>query len=53
MKYNGYVWDMESDNFYHQSTTIWYIYFLSFDGKRELELWPFRDGFDESREKFL
>ena len=26
MKYNGYVWDMESDNFYHQSTTIWYIY---------------------------
>ena len=53
MKYNGYVWDMESDNFYHQSTTIWYIYFLSFDGKRELELWPFRDGFDKSREKFL
>ena len=53
MKYNGYVWDMESDNFYHQSTTIWYIYFLSFDGKRELELWPFRDGFNKSREKFL
>lgn len=53
MNYNGYVWDMESDNFYHQSKTIWYINFLSLDGTRELELWPFRDGFEDSREKFL
>lgn len=53
MTYNGYVWDMESDHFYHQSTTIWYINFLSLDGSRELELWPFRDGFEDSREKFI
>jgi hypothetical protein len=53
MQYNGYVWDMESDNFYHQSKTIWYINFLSLDGTKELELWPFRDGMEESSRKFL
>jgi len=44
---------MESDNFYHQSQTIWYINFLSLDGTRELELWPFRDGMQDSADKFL
>lgn len=49
----GYVFDIEADNFYHQSSCIWYINCLSLDGKRELELWPFKESQEETRKKFL
>lgn len=53
MQSNGYVFDIECDNLYLQSSNVWYIYCKSLDGLRELELWPFRDGYEESQEKFL
>lgn len=53
MKYNGYIFDIEADNLYLQCNSVWYIYCKSLDGKRELELWPFRDGYEEAYEKFL
>lgn len=53
MQSNGYVFDIECDNLYLQSNNVWYIYCKSLDGLRELELWPFRDGYQESQEKFL
>lgn len=53
MQTNGYVYDIEADNLYLQSKNVWYIYCKSLDGKRELELWPFRDGYEDAQEKFL
>lgn len=50
---NGYVFDIEADNLYLQAQNIWYINCKSLDGSRELELWPFRDGYDDAQEKFL
>lgn len=47
--YNGYVYDMEADNLYLESKVIWYINFRSLDGKRELEVFPFR----ETKEKVV
>lgn len=45
--YNGYVYDMEADNLYLNSKVIWYINFRSLDGKRELEVFPFRESKSE------
>lgn len=53
MQCNGYVFDLEADNFYHQSSCIWYINCLSLDGKRELELWPYLESQEETKRKFL
>src|SRR5574343_1405610 len=53
MQYNGYCYDIEADNFYHQSTCIWYINLVSLDGKRELELWPFKEDAEDTKRKFL
>lgn len=53
MNTNGYVYDIEADNLYLQSKNIWYIYCKSLDGKRELELFPFREGYSEAQSKFL
>ncbi len=39
-KKRGYIVDIEADNFYLQSTQIWYIYFQSLDGVEEMELYP-------------
>lgn len=50
---NGYVFDIEADNLYLQAKNIWYINCKSLDGSRELELWPFRDGYDDAQDKFL
>lgn len=49
----GYVFDIEADNLYLQTNNIWYIYCKSLDGSRELELWPFRDGYDDAQTKLL
>lgn len=53
MQTEGYVIDIEADNLYLQSTVIWYINCRSLDGFRELELWPFRDGFGYCRDKLI
>lgn len=50
---NGYVFDIECDNLYLQAENVWYIYCKSLDGTREFELWPFKDGYSESQEKFI
>jgi len=50
---NGYVFDIECDNLYLQSENVWYIYCKSLDGERELEIWPFRDGYQDAQDKFL
>ena len=42
---------MESDNFYLLSKKIWYIKFKSFDGTKELKVWPFRDK--DAKQKIL
>lgn len=49
----GYVFDIEADDLYLQSKNIWYIYCKSLDGKRELELWPFKDGYEDAQLKML
>ena len=53
MQTNGYVYDIEADNLYLQTNNIWYIYCKSLDCSRELELWPFRDGYDDAQTKLL
>lgn len=53
MQTNGYVFDIECDNLYLQSNNVWYIYCKSLDGSRELELLPFKEGYQESQNKFL
>lgn len=53
MKTNGYIFDIEADDFYLKSKNIWYIHCRALDNSRELELFPSREGYDKSREKFL
>lgn len=53
MQTNGYVFDIECDNLYLQSENVWYIYCKSLDGSRELELWPFKDGYTYCQEAFI
>ena len=53
MQTNGYVFDIEADDLYLQCSNVWYIYLKSLDGSRELELWPFRDGYEDAQIKFL
>lgn len=53
MQRYGYVFDIECDNLYLESSNIWYLYAKSLDGKKELELFPFRDGNEKCRDKFL
>ena len=50
---NGYVFDIECDDLYLKANNVWYIYCKSLDGERQLELWPFKDGYDACQEKFL
>ena len=49
----GYVYDIEADNLYLQSTQIWMIHCISLDGSRELSIYPFKEGKEVSRDKFL
>lgn len=50
---NGYAFDMEADNFYLQSKTVWIIHLKSLDKKRQLTLLPFKDGKEKCKELFL
>lgn len=49
----GYVYDIEANNLYLQSKEIWIIRCLSLDGTRSLALYPSREGYVETKEKFL
>lgn len=49
----GYVFDLEADNLYLQSTKIWIIVLKALDGSRSLELFPFRETREQTKSKFL
>lgn len=49
----SWVFDLEADNLYLQSSKIWYIRFKTCDNTRSLQVFPFREGYDESRSKIL
>jgi len=40
---NGWYFDLESDGFYLQSKTIWYIKFKTLDGSRSMSVYPFKE----------
>jgi RNase_H superfamily len=50
---NGYVFDIEANNLYLQSTKIWIIHMKSLDGSKELTIFPFKESKEESRDKFM
>lgn len=49
----GYVYDIEADNLYLESTKIWIIHFKSLCGTRELTLFPFKETKEESKAKWV
>lgn len=49
----GWVGDLESDNFYLQSKKIWYIRLTSIDKQRTTKIYPFRQSVEESRKQFM
>lgn len=49
----GWAFDLECDNLYLQAKKCWYGKFKSLDGKRELSIYPFKEGVDATREKVL
>lgn len=49
----GYVYDIEADNLYLQSTKIWIIHFKSLCGTRELTLFPFREDKEVCKQKWI
>lgn len=49
---NGWGFDIEADNLYLQAKEIWYIKCKSLDGARELDIYPFQEGFDKSKQRF-
>lgn len=53
MQLKGWAFDIEADNLYLQSKTIWYIRFRSLDNERVLNIYPFREGSDIARQKTL
>lgn len=48
---NGYIYDIEADDLYLNSKKIWYINFRSLDGKREFEVFPFKETLQETQSK--
>lgn len=50
---NGFALDIEGDNLYLEAKRIWYINCRSFDGRKELELWPYRESKEETAKKLL
>jgi hypothetical protein len=40
----GWVYDCEANDLYLQATECWYIKFKTFDGSREMSVYPFREG---------
>lgn len=53
MQKRGYVFDIEADNLYLQSTKIWMIHFKSISDEREMTLFPFRESLEECRKRFI
>ncbi len=51
MQLNGWVYDLECDNLYLLSKQCWYGKFKSIDGKREMSIFPFRDGIQATYNK--
>lgn len=49
----GWCFDVESDNLYLQAKNIWYIRFKALDGSREMQVFPFRDGVQDSYDKIV
>ena len=43
-KMNGWYFDIESDGFYLQSKTIWYIKLKTLDNTRSMSVYPFREN---------
>jgi hypothetical protein len=49
----GYLFDIEADNLYLNSTKIWYIRLKTFDGTRSLSIYPFRNTVQDSYDKIM
>lgn len=47
----GWAYDLECDNLYLQAKECWYGKFKSLDGKREMSIFPFREGVQETYDK--
>ena len=53
MELVGWSYDCEANNFYLQATECWYIKFKSFDGTREMQVWPYREGVQATYDKIV
>jgi hypothetical protein len=49
----GFIYDIEGDNLYPAVTTIWYINARSIDNQRSISLHPFRDGVQDSYDRWM
>ena len=49
----GWVFDIESDNLYLQATKCWYIKFKTFDGLREMSVFPFKEKKEDTKAKIM
>lgn len=47
----GWYFDAEADDLYLQASKTWYAKFKTFDGSRELQVFPFRDGVENTYNK--
>jgi len=47
----GWVYDCEANDLYLQATECWYIKFKTFDGSREMCVYPFREGVQQTYDK--
>lgn len=49
----GWVYDIEADNLYLLSKTIWYMRFKSIDGKRDKKIYPFKQSSEKTTEEVM
>lgn len=49
----GWLYDIEGNGLYLECDTVWYIRLKSLDKKRTEKIYPFREGFDKTREKLM
>lgn len=49
----GWCYDLECDNLYLQAKQCWYGKFKSLDGKREMSVYPFREGVQTTYDKIV
>lgn len=50
---DGWVYDIEADNLYLLSKTIWYMRFKSIDGKRAKKIYPFKQSSEKTTEEVM